>query len=122
MDSFYDEIGGDTIAQIVARFYEGVATDEVLRPIYPEEDLGPAQERFTLFLQQYWGGPGTYTGDTLDLLGRLGYSLAFCTVRRRANTATDGRFEVPRFDTRDLPPYTGGEADAVAASLRDEEA
>ena len=69
-----------------------------------------------------WGGPGTYTGDTLDLLGRLGYSLAFCTVRRRANTATDGRFEVPRFDTRDLPPYTGGEADAVAASLRDEEA
>jgi peptidoglycan/xylan/chitin deacetylase (PgdA/CDA1 family) len=69
-----------------------------------------------------WGGPGTYTGDTLELLGRLGYSLAFCTVRRRANTATDGRFEVPRFDTRDLPPYTGGEADAVAASLRDEEA
>ena len=52
MDSFYDEIGGDTIARIVARFYEGVATDEVLRPLYPEEDLGPAQERFTLFLQQ----------------------------------------------------------------------
>ena len=61
MDSFYDEIGGDTIARIVARFYEGVATDEVLRPLYPEEDLGPAQERFTLFLQQYWGGPTTYS-------------------------------------------------------------
>ena len=61
MDTFYDEIGGDTIAQIVARFYEGVATDEVLRPLYPEEDLGPAQERFTLFLQQYWGGPTTYS-------------------------------------------------------------
>jgi hypothetical protein len=29
---------------------------------------------------------------------------------------------VPRFDTRDLPPYTSGEADAVAASLRDQEA
>jgi hemoglobin len=61
VNSFYDEIGGDTIARIVARFYEGVATDEVLRPLYPEEDLGPAQERFTLFLQQYWGGPTTYS-------------------------------------------------------------
>jgi hypothetical protein len=54
-----------------------------------------------------WGGPGTYTGDTLDLLGRLGYSLAFCTVRRARQRATDGRFEVPRFDTRDLPAVYG---------------
>ena len=36
-------------------------TDEVLRPLYPEEDLGPAEERFTLFLAQYWGGPTTYS-------------------------------------------------------------
>ena len=49
--------------RIVARFYEGVATDELLRPLYPEEDLGPAEERFLLFLVQYWGGPTTY-GDT----------------------------------------------------------
>ena len=60
--TFYDEIGGyPTIAKIVDRFYEGVATDEVLRPLYPEEDLGPAAERFTLFLVQYWGGPTTYS-------------------------------------------------------------
>ena len=60
--SFYDEIGGSaTIRRIVARFYEGVAQDEVLRPMYPEEDLGPAQERFSLFLEQYWGGPTTYS-------------------------------------------------------------
>jgi len=69
-----------------------------------------------------WGGPGTYTADTVDLLGSLGYSMAFCTVRRRANTATDGRFEVPRLDTRDLPPYTSGDTGSVAAVLRDEEA
>ena len=37
-----------------------MADDEVLRPLYPEQDLGPAQERFTLFLVQYWGGPTTY--------------------------------------------------------------
>ena len=62
--TFYDEIGGlPTIAKIVDRFYEGVATDEVLRPLYPEEDLGPAAERFTLFLAQYWGGPTTYSDN-----------------------------------------------------------
>jgi len=61
-DTFYDEIGGlDTIRVIVDTFYEGVATDEVLRPLYPEADLGPANERFTLFLAQYWGGPTTYS-------------------------------------------------------------
>ena len=60
--TFYDEIGGfDTIHRIVHRFYEGVATDPLLRPMYPEEDLGPAAERFTLFLVQYWGGPTTYS-------------------------------------------------------------
>ena len=33
----------------------------MLRPLYPEEDLGPAEERFLLFLVQYWGGPTTYS-------------------------------------------------------------
>lgn len=62
MTTFYDEIGGEqTIRAIVHRFYEGVATDELLRPMYPEEDLGPAEERFALFLVQYWGGPSTYS-------------------------------------------------------------
>ena len=64
MTTFYDDIGGfETFRRIVAKFYEGVAEDEVLRPLYPEEDLGPAEERFLLFLVQYWGGPTTY-GDT----------------------------------------------------------
>jgi hemoglobin len=60
--TFYDEIGGEaTITRIVASFYRGVADDEVLRPLYPEDDLGPAEERFRLFLMQYWGGPTTYS-------------------------------------------------------------
>ncbi|GAB2986932.1 globin [Nocardioides montaniterrae] len=60
--TFYDQIGGeDTIRRIVAAFYAGVAHDEVLRPMYPEADLGPAEERFRLFLAQYWGGPTTYS-------------------------------------------------------------
>jgi hemoglobin len=60
--TYYEEIGGfETFRRIVAKFYEGVAGDEVLRPLYPEEDLGPAEERFLLFLVQYWGGPTTYS-------------------------------------------------------------
>lgn len=60
--SFYDEIGGmETIRTIVDTFYAGVAEDPVMRPMYPEEDLGPAAERLTLFLAQYWGGPKTYS-------------------------------------------------------------
>jgi hypothetical protein len=56
-----------------------------------------------------WGGPKTYTRDTLDVLRRAGYSMAFNTVRRRIEVGRDGRFELPRLDTRDLPPYTEGE-------------
>ncbi|WP_448238036.1 globin [Microbacterium paulum] len=60
--SFYDAVGGhDTFVRLVDAFYRGVATDEVLKPMYPEEDLGPAAVRLTLFLEQYWGGPTTYS-------------------------------------------------------------
>jgi hemoglobin len=60
--NFYAEVGGAPVfAKIVARFYEEVARDEVLRPLYPEEDLGPAEERLRMFLEQYWGGPRTYS-------------------------------------------------------------
>jgi hemoglobin len=61
-DSFYEAIGGhDTFVALVDEFYRGVATDPVLKPMYPEDDLGPAAERLTLFLEQYWGGPTTYS-------------------------------------------------------------
>lgn len=60
--NFYAEVGGAPVFhRIVRRFYEQVAEDEVLRPLYPEEDLGPAEERLRLFLEQYWGGPRTYS-------------------------------------------------------------
>jgi len=60
--TFYDEIGGaQTFTGIVAAFYRGVADDPYLRALYPEEDLSAAEERFRLFLMQYWGGPTTYS-------------------------------------------------------------
>lgn len=59
--SFFDEIGGmPTIERIVRGFYAKVAEDEVLRPMYPAEDLEPSIEHLTKFLAQYWGGPKTY--------------------------------------------------------------
>jgi hemoglobin len=60
--SLFELAGGEaTFRLLVQRFYAGVATDPVLRPVYPEEDLAGATERLTLFLIQYWGGPSTYS-------------------------------------------------------------
>ena len=57
----YEAMGGEPLFRaLVARFYAEVARDEVLRAVYPEDDLGPAEERLALFLMQYWGGPQTY--------------------------------------------------------------
>jgi hemoglobin len=59
--NFYEKVGGkETFKKIANKFYEGVASDPVLRPMYPEEDLKPAAVRLQLFLEQYWGGPSEY--------------------------------------------------------------
>ncbi|GAA2228096.1 globin [Streptomyces amakusaensis] len=60
--TFYEQVGGEeTFRRLVHRFYQGVAGDPLLRPMYPEEDLGPAEDRFATFLMQYWGGPRIYS-------------------------------------------------------------
>jgi hemoglobin len=62
--SFYDAVGGEpTFARIAAAFYEKVAEDPLLKPMYPEEDLRPAERRLKMFLEQYWGGPHTYSQE-----------------------------------------------------------
>lgn len=61
-ESFYDQIGGhDTFVQLVDAFYAGVKSDPVLKPMYPEEDMEGAVWRLRSFLEQYWGGPHTYS-------------------------------------------------------------
>ncbi len=63
-ESFYDAVGGEaTFTKLVHEFYRGVAGDPVLRALYPEDDLGPAEERLRMFLIQYWGGPQTYSAQ-----------------------------------------------------------
>ena len=60
--TYYDDFGGhETFATLVREFYRGVAEDEPLRALYPEQDLEPAQDRLRMFFEQYWGGPTTYS-------------------------------------------------------------
>jgi hemoglobin len=63
--SVHDQVGGQAFFErLVDRFYQGVASDPVLLPLYPDApDLSPARHRLTLFLVQYWGGPGTYSEE-----------------------------------------------------------
>ncbi len=61
-ENFYEAVGGEpTFRKLVDEFYAGVATDPVLRPLYPDADLARAAERLRMFLMQYWGGPTTYS-------------------------------------------------------------
>ena len=63
-ETFYDAVGGaDTFADLTRRFYAEVARDEILRPLYPEDDLEGAERRLRMFLEQYWGGPRTYSDE-----------------------------------------------------------
>ena len=61
MSSFYEKVGGELFfSDLVSQFYAYVATDPILRPMYPESDMKGAAERLQMFLEQYWGGPTTY--------------------------------------------------------------
>ncbi len=63
--TLFEHVGGFLFFErLVDAFYDGVATDEVLLPLYPEApDLTGARHRLTLFLVQYWGGPTTYSEE-----------------------------------------------------------
>jgi hemoglobin len=60
--SLYERVGGSGYFEaLVDRFYEGVESDPVLRPLYPEGDLSDERRWLSLFLVQYWGGPASYS-------------------------------------------------------------
>lgn len=63
--TLYAAVGGDQFfVDLVDHFYDAVEADAALLAHYPEpDDLGPARERFRLFLIQYWGGPTTYSDE-----------------------------------------------------------
>lgn len=62
--NFWRHIGGrPTFEALVRRFYDGVQTDPLIWPMYPQDDLEGAIQRLTGFLEQYWGGPTAYSDE-----------------------------------------------------------
>lgn len=60
--TFYESVGGhDTFEALVSGFYARVPHDPVLAPLYPDHDWAGAAQRLLMFLEQYWGGPRTYS-------------------------------------------------------------
>jgi hemoglobin len=61
-NALFHRVGGaETFDTLVRAFYEGVRDDAVLWPMYPQEDLEGAIWRLSSFLQQYFGGPTSYS-------------------------------------------------------------
>ena len=64
MTNFYERVGGSEVfPELVSQFYAQVAVDPILRPMYPDEDMKGAALRLQMFLEQYWGGPSTYSEE-----------------------------------------------------------
>jgi len=118
-DTFFDAVGGeDTFRRLVRTFYAGVAQDPILRALYPEDDLGPAAERLTLFLIQYWGGPSTYSQERGHPRLRMRHAPFAVNVAARDAWLRHMRIAL---DDLELPPdqadtlwaYLSGAADAL---------
>ena len=100
--SFFEQVGGhETFQRLVHRFYEGVRTDEVLAPMYPQDDWEGAEWRLTAFLEQYWGGPGTYSEQRGHPRLRMRHTPFFVNPDARDRWLAHMRVAV---DELDLPP------------------
>jgi hemoglobin len=53
-------IGEAGFSRLVAGFYRRVATDDILAPMYPPQDMAGAEERLRDFLVGRFGGPMRY--------------------------------------------------------------
>ena len=123
-DNFYDAVGGaPTFAKLTARFYEGVASDPEFRAMYPEEDLGPAEERLRMFLEQYWGGPNTYQQQRGHPRLRMRHAPFVITVAERdtwlrhMKTALD-ELQLPSRYSDEMWEYFVHAADAMVNTLQ----
>ena len=123
--SFYERVGGhETFRTLVHDFYAGVAGDPQLRALYPDDDLGPAEERFRMFLEQYWGGPTTYSDQRGHPRLRMRHQPFKVTPAQRDRWLTHMMAAV---DTLSLDPaddltlrdYLGSAAESMVNSLED---
>lgn len=56
----YSVLGEDGFRRLIAAFYGQIRTDDVLGPLYPQEDFAGAEERLREFLIFRFGGPQRY--------------------------------------------------------------
>ena len=117
--ALYERVGGQAFFDtLVERFYEGVETDELLRPMYPE-DLEPGKAHLANFLAQYWGGPDTYAETRGHPRLRMRHAPYKITKRARdawllhMRAAVD-QMEMDEFDRGELLAYL----EFAAKSLR----
>ena len=102
MTTPYEEFGGEEFFHaLVADFYAGVAADPGLRPMYPEEDLSAAERRLRMFLEQYWGGPRTYSEERGHPRLRMRHAPFAITAHHRDLWLQHMRAAL---DNRELPP------------------
>ena len=123
--SFYEQVGGhETFGKLVHEFYNGVAGDPELRALYPGNDLAPAEVRFRMFLEQYWGGPTTYSEQRGHPRLRMRHQPFKVTPAQRDRWL---KHMMAAVDTLDLAPaddlilreYLLGAADSMVNSLED---
>ena len=123
--SFYDQVGGhETFRKLVHVFYAGVAGDPELRALYPGDDLRPAELRFRMFLEQYWGGPTTYSQERGHPRLRMRHQPFKVTRAQRDRWLTHmlaavDTLELAPADDRVLRDYLVGAADSMVNSLDD---
>lgn len=59
-NTLYELLGEDFFVRLVHGFYARVKDDDLIGPMYPEDDFEGAEQRLRWFLVQYWGGPHTF--------------------------------------------------------------
>ncbi|MEY4396595.1 MAG: hypothetical protein RLZZ40_351 [Actinomycetota bacterium] len=125
MTSFFERVGGHaTFDALVRKFYEGVAGDPLLRPMYPDDELDGAIWRLTAFLEQYWGGPGTYSEQRGHPRLRMRHNAFPITPEARDRwlfhmTAAVESLELSPMDREELVDYLDRAAHAMVNSFDD---
>ncbi|MEM7478821.1 MAG: globin [Planctomycetota bacterium] len=59
-NEIYEAVGEDGFRKLCAAFYAQVPEDDILGPMYPQEDMEGAEERLLSFLVYRFGGPQDY--------------------------------------------------------------
>jgi hemoglobin len=62
-ENIFQIIGQEGFAKLVGEFYRRVKTDDLLGPLYPQDDFENAERRLRHFLIQRFGGPGRYSAE-----------------------------------------------------------